>query len=131
MLGNLMPAGRQAFMEKSKAIAILKLLADGIHPVTGELLDKNHVTNEPDVIRALNTAVEALASEQKKIKRQRDLPERVGKPWSEQEDKALIKAFDNGSSLNALVIKHQRTRGAIRTRLVRLGKINLDDRSPR
>lgn len=116
-------------MEKSKAIDILKLLADGMHPVTGEQLDKNHIINEPDVIRALNTAVAALASEEMKIKRQRDLPERVGKPWSEQEDMALIKAFDSGISLNDLVVKHQRTRGAIRTRLVRLGKIDLDDRS--
>ena len=118
-------------MEKSKATDILKLLADGMHPVTGEQLDKNHVINEPDVIRALNTAVAALASEEMKIKRQRDLPERVGKPWSEQEDKALIKAFENGISMNDLVIKHKRTRGAIRTRLVRLGKIALDDRTPK
>ena len=116
-------------MEKSKAIEILKLLADGMHPMTGELLDKNHVINQPDVIRALNTAVEVLVSEERKIRRQRDLPKRVGRPWSENEDKALIKAFDNGISLNDLVIKHQRTRGAIRTRLVRLGKIDPDDRS--
>ncbi|MBT8364323.1 MAG: hypothetical protein KJP23_06415 [Deltaproteobacteria bacterium] len=115
-------------MQKSKTIDILKLLADGVHPVTGEQLDKNHLINEPDVIRALNTAVEALISEEKKIRRQRDLPERVGKPWSEQEDQALIKAFDSGISLNDLVDKHQRTRGAIRTRLVRLGKIDPDER---
>jgi len=117
-------------MEKSKAIDILKLLADGIHPVTGEQLDKNHVINEPDVIRALNTAVGALSSAEKKDRHQRDLPKRVGKPWSENEDKTLIKAFEQGISLNDLVLKHQRTRGAIRTRLVRLGKITPDDRSP-
>lgn len=118
-------------MQKSKAIGILKLLADGMHPVTGERLDRNNVINEPDVIRALTTAIEALASDEKKTRRQQDLPERVGKPWSEQEDKALIKAFENGISLNELVIKHKRTRGAIRTRLIRLGKIALDDRTPR
>ena len=116
-------------MEKSKAIDILKLLADGVHPATGEQLDKDHVINEPEVIRALNSAVETLVSEEKKIMRQRDLPKRVGKPWSENEDKALIKAFDSGLSLNDLVAKHQRTRGAIRTRLIRLGKIAPDDRS--
>ena len=116
-------------MQKSKAIDILKLLADGVHPVSGEQLDKKHVINEPDVIRALNTAVEALVSEEERIRRQRDLPKRVGKPWSENEDKALIKAFDMGVSLKELVAKHQRTRGAIRTRLIRLGKIAADDRS--
>ncbi|MDJ0986141.1 MAG: hypothetical protein QNJ26_11400 [Desulfobacterales bacterium] len=116
-------------MQKSKAIDIIKLLADGVHPMTGEQLDKNHVINEPDVIRALNLAVEALVSEDEKIRRQSNLPKRVGKPWSEQEDKALIKAFDSGISLSDLVDKHQRTRGAIRTRLVRLGKIDPNDRS--
>ena len=98
-----------------------------MHPVTGVPLEKNHVVNEPDVIRALNTAVGALLSEKTKIKRQQDLPERVGQPWTENEDNALIKAFEKGNSLNDLVIKHQRTRGAIRTRLVRLGKIDIDD----
>ena len=114
-------------MKKAKAIDILKLLADGMHPVTGEQLKKNHVVNEPDVIRALNTAVGALLSEETKIKRQRDLPERVGQPWTENEDNDLINAFEKGTSLNDLVIKHQRTRGAIRTRLVRLGKIEIDN----
>ena len=118
-------------MKKSKAIDILKLLADGMHPVTGEPLEKNHVVNQPDVIRALNMAVGALSSEETKIRRQRDLPERVGQPWSEDEDIALIKAFEKEISLNDLAIKHQRTRGAIRTRLVRLGKIAIDDRTPR
>ena len=118
-------------MKKSKAIDILKLLADGMHPVTGEPLEKNHVVNEPDVIRALNTAVGALSADETRIRPQRDLPERVGKPWSENEDKALIKAFEKGISLNDLAMKHQRSRGAIRTRLVRLGKIAIDDRTPR
>ena len=116
-------------MQKSKAIDIIKLLADGVHPMTGEQLDQNHVINEPDVVRALSSAVEALVSEEEKVRRQRNLPKRVGKPWSEQEDKALINAFDSGIPLGDLVDKHQRTRGAIRTRLVRLGKIDLDDRS--
>jgi hypothetical protein len=118
-------------MDISKATEIIKLLADGKHPLTKARLDENHVINEPDVIRALNKIIEALSSKEKKSKKQRDLPERVGKPWSENEDKALIKAIENGISINDLVIKHQRTRGAIRSRLVRLGKITLADRSPR
>ena len=108
-------------MELPKAIKIIKLLADGKHPLT----------NEPDVIRALNKIIEALSSIEEKIKKQRDLPERVGKPWSENEDQALIKEFDSGSSIDEMVVKHQRTRGAVRSRLVKLGKISLDDRSPR
>ena len=118
-------------MDISKATEIIKLLADGKHPRTKERLDENHVINEPDVIRALNKILETLSSGEKKSKKLRDLPERVGKPWSENEDNALIKAFENGISINDLVIKHQRTRGAIRSRLVRLGKITLADRASR
>ena len=118
-------------MDISKATEIIKLLADGKHPFTKAQLDENHVINEPDVIRALNKIIETLSSKEKKSKKHRELPERVGKPWSKDEDKALIKAFEQGISLNDLVLKHQRTRGAIRTRLVRLGKITPDDRSPR
>ena len=55
-------------MNKSKAIDILKSLADGMHPLTGEQLEKNHVVNEPDIIRALNTAVGALSSDETKIR---------------------------------------------------------------
>ncbi len=76
-------------------------------------------------------AVGALSSDETKIRRQRDLPERVGKPWGENEDNALINAFEKGISLDDLVIKHQRTRGANRTRLVRLGKIATEDRTSR
>ena len=118
-------------MDISKATEIIKLLANGKHPRTKARLDENHVINEPDVIRALNKIVETLSSKEKKSKKQRDLPERVGKSWSEIEDKALIKAFEKGISINDLVIKHQRTRGAIRSRLVRLGKITLDERPSR
>ena len=78
-------------MELPKAFEIMKLLADGKHPVSKERLDGNHVINEPDVIRALNKIIEALSSIEEKIKKQRDLPERVGKPWSKNEDQALIK----------------------------------------
>ena len=102
-----------------------------MHPVTGDPLERNHVVNEPDVIRALNTAVGALLSEEVKIKRQQDLPERVGQPWSENEDNVLVTAFEKGMSLNDLAAEHQRTRGAIRARLVRLGKIDINDHTPR
>jgi hypothetical protein len=117
-------------MDKLKAIEILQLLADGMHPVTGEQLDQHHLINEPDVIRALNVALGALSMDNRQGRTQQNLPERVGRPWHEDEDIELIAAFDEGIDLNDLAIKHQRTRGAIRSRLVRLGKIEKTDRKP-
>jgi hypothetical protein len=75
-------------------------------------------------------ALGALSSDDRHARPQQNLPERVGRPWRENEDKALIEAFDEGVDLDDLAIKHQRTRGAIRSRLIRLGKIEKDDRKP-
>ena len=45
-------------------------------------------------------------------------------PWSEDEDQELCDGFDSGLSIPQLSEKHQRSRGAIRSRLKKLGKIN-------
>jgi len=47
-------------MNASEARIILERLMDGINPSTGELLPDDHVCNDPQVIRALYTAVDAL-----------------------------------------------------------------------
>jgi len=51
------------------------------------------------------------------------LPERAGRPWGDKEDELLAKRFDDGVDIKKLAIKHKRTRGAIESRLVKLGKI--------
>ena len=40
-------------MENSKALRIIKILADGVDPTTGEVFDQNSPYQNPDVIRAL------------------------------------------------------------------------------
>lgn len=44
-------------MDALKAKELLSLLADGIDLFTGEILQEDHVCNEPDIIRALHFAV--------------------------------------------------------------------------
>jgi hypothetical protein len=43
--------------------------------------------------------------------------------WSGEEDKQLIADFKQGVSIDDLARKHQRTKGAIESRLVRHGLI--------
>jgi hypothetical protein len=43
--------------------------------------------------------------------------------WLEREDQALLLQFDEGASLQQLAIEHERTKAAINTRLVRLGRL--------
>jgi hypothetical protein len=52
------------------------------------------------------------------------LPVNAGRPWREDEDRALLARFDAGYSLADMVAEHRRTTGAIRARLVRYGRLN-------
>lgn len=47
-------------MDISRAKIIVEALADGINPVTGEVLPTEDSCNQPDVIRALNAVLKQL-----------------------------------------------------------------------
>lgn len=55
--------------------------------------------------------------------------ERQGKRWRPGEDQELADAFRGGTSVAELSARHQRRRGAIRSRLERLGLLERRDRS--
>lgn len=90
-----------------------------MNPLTGEILSKNDVCNDPDIIRALHTILRALDRE----KLSEHLPENAGKPWTKEDDEELCRRFDNGSSTKELSHAFKRTQGAITSRLERLGKV--------
>jgi tetratricopeptide (TPR) repeat protein len=50
----------------------------------------------------------------------------TGRPWTEEEEQRLIADYDAGDSMEKLTTKYQRTEGAIKARLVRLGRIEPD-----
>ncbi len=50
-------------------------------------------------------------------------PTRAGEPWDEDEDQRLAHAFHAGEPFSQIAETHQRSRGAIVSRLVRLGYI--------
>jgi hypothetical protein len=113
-------------MDILKSIEILEHLADSLDPFTKEPLAEDDALSRPGVIKALMNAIAVLKKEEKRIQRQKDLPGRVGQSWSDGEDKSLIAEFDCGRSIDDLACRHKRTRGAIRARLIRLGKIKSD-----
>jgi len=47
----------------------------------------------------------------------------AGKPWADEEDQRLVKAFDSGKTIKQLAEEHERTESSICSRLVRHGKI--------
>jgi hypothetical protein len=132
-------------MEKAAALKILHQLADGTDPGTGKTLGADTPYQHPDTVRALFVAIRALdagflsapatsataasapaATPLPAKQRTTVTPEKAsnsGKPWSDDEDKALAAAFDGGKQILELATVHQRSRFAIEVRLAKLGKI--------
>ena len=110
-------------MNASDALKIVEPLANGINPFNGEIFEKDSLFQNPQTVRALFRAIDSLKDDIKREKRRKHAPERAGKPWSEREDEELANSFEDGMSINELASRHKRTRGAIASRLERLGKI--------
>ena len=115
-------------MDPLRALEVIQSLAAGIDPFTSEKFKSGSTLQNPDIVRALFIAAAALQALPKEVKQPKAkdpaLPAAAGRPWSEAVDQQLAKAFDGGSSEKELALKHQRTRGAIRARLVKLGKLD-------
>lgn len=110
-------------MEVSRAVEIVSILADGIDPYTGEPLGEGSPYQHADTVRALFLALGALERAERAARRRKELPANAGKPWTEGEEGSLAVGFDAGRTVKQLALEHQRTEGAITSRLVRLGKI--------
>jgi len=119
-------------MEPGKALEILQDLSDGIDPHTGEIFPSDSPYQHPDTVRALFKAINALARIQERSKREKALPENAGKPWNAEADALLAQQFDSGVSFKELSKDHKRTDGAIKARLIKLGKMSpIGDVKPR
>ena len=112
-------------MDINYAKEIIKALANGVNPATGEILPSDSVCNEPDVIRALYAAAEALNSQEKKEPKPK--PENSGKRWTNEDDNLLSEMFDNECSKKEICNRCGRTGYSVAARLVRLGKIQSTD----
>ena len=110
-------------MDIEKAKRIIASLADGVDPRTGHMFPKDSPYQHPDTVRALYTALMALERWAKAEERKKRLPPNAGAPWSFEEETELIQGFEQGLSLAELAKKHGRTIGAIRARLIKVGKI--------
>ena len=113
-------------MELQHAEKLLKTLSDGINPLTGEVLPSTDSANQPEIIRALYTVLEALHP----VKKQppKSAPANAGKPWDSEDDKTLCQLFDRGTAQKDLCDYFKRSAGSITSRLVKLGKI--ENREP-
>jgi hypothetical protein len=106
-------------MEFREALPILRLLADGIDPETQQPFPKNSPYGAPAVIRSLHAAIRATEWADRKT----SLPQNVGKAWTPEEDQQLRREFHSSVDFHDIARIHGRSRGAIMTRLERLGEM--------
>ena len=83
-------------MHLESALPIVKALADGVNPVTGESYPEDSPYAEPRALRALFSAVDLMQREVEKERRRERLPANFGKPWSEGEDRAIAVRLRRG-----------------------------------
>jgi hypothetical protein len=105
-------------MDTSEALTVVRALADGVDPVTGEIFPPDSAFQRAHTVRALMVAAEALAAARGK---RAHLPQKTGKPWTDVEDERLRAGYANGLSVVDLAAEHHRTTGGIRARLLRNG----------
>lgn len=101
-------------MDILKAREIVRTLADGVDPTTGEILPAESVYNSPDVIRALFTLLEATSPPPQTLYRN------AGKPWNEIEDDKLRDEYAAKIKIADIAKEHGRTYKAIERRLEHL-----------
>jgi len=112
-------SSREPDMTYEKALPILRLLADGIDPVGGGKFPVNSPYQDVTVTRALHVAIEAVDIEKKKC----GIASNVGKAWTAAEDEQLQQEFHAAVDFKEIAEIHGRSRGAILSRLEKLGEI--------
>lgn len=112
-------------MDIERAKEILSSLAQGIDPLTGEILSNDHICNQAEIIRAFYCVFGELNKRTDKPAKKR--PENAGKPWMQEDDAHLCKMFDEGATRREMCSYFKRSGGAIAARLVHLGKIESRD----
>lgn len=109
-------------MDILHAKELLTILADGVNPMTGEVLPQEDPCNQVEIVRALHAVLGAISEPEAIDAKQKNKPVNAGKPWTKEEEAEIIAAFDAGTPVAQIAKDHGRTRGSVRSRLTQLGK---------
>jgi len=106
-------------MDSTQALVVVRSLANGVDPESGEIFPPESAYQRPQIVRALYEAATALERVERFERRKAQMPAKTGEAWSEDEDRKLLAAFDAGRALQDLAAAHERTMGAVRARLLK------------
>lgn len=92
-------------MDQKQTISVLEALANGVDPMTGEVLPAASPYNSPEVIRALFHALKLIpkpkrlkksVEEKQQANLSKGLPKNYGLPWSEEDLSKVIHDYQSG-----------------------------------
>ncbi|MGN6184799.1 MAG: hypothetical protein ACTHQM_14210 [Thermoanaerobaculia bacterium] len=107
-------------MKRDEVVAVIESLANGLDPTTSEPV--SHSTLQAgSVVRALFAAVSLLKEEPPRAKTKFAA---TGTLWTRDEEEQVCREFEKGMSVAQIGLRHGRSSGAIKTRLVKLGKMD-------
>ena len=115
-------------MEIQEALEIMRALANGVNPETKQALEEGSICRQPQAVRALNRAINALVHEEQ---REKNKPAKAFKPWSHTEDTQVCDEVRKGMDFRDIAKAHNRTVPSIVARLVKLGKISPQGSPPK
>ena len=108
-------------MDIVRAVEVLSILADGINPITGEILPDSDICNQVEVVRALHKVLSYLNNAE--ISPGKNKPENAGKPWTDSEKENLEEEYRSGLKISEIAKIHGRSRGSIESKLAQMGLI--------
>jgi hypothetical protein len=124
-------------MELKEARTIVKTLAQGVDPTTGEVFPPDSPYNHPIVIRALFTISDLARSarnpkmsveEKRRENLDHGMPGNAGLPWTDDARELVASQFQDGKTIEELASTLERSRGAIHAELIRQGLLSPDFR---
>jgi hypothetical protein len=107
-------------MQTQEALSILRALAGGLNPQTGQPMEAGHLCRQANIVRALNRGLAALVQQEQ---RERSRPGNAGKYWTREEDAEMCSEIRRGIDFHEVAKSHHRSVGSIVARLVKLGEI--------
>ena len=111
-------------MTTDRATEILRCMANGVDPITGEILETDHPCNSPEVVRALCTAIRAMSGTDNADTShyvRKNVKLNAGRPWTDADLDALKSMYQDGDSMDSICAKLQRRERGVLKQLERLG----------
>jgi hypothetical protein len=118
---------------------ILRALANGVNPDTGELLNRSSVAHAPEMIRMLFALAEEMQGSPETVRKTKlSVQERQQKniaegkpaksyfPWNDDEKRQLEEEYSVGKTIEVLSIEFGRSERAVAIQLEKIGLITAE-----